>query len=54
MQKNYDVFNALDLMENATFLRELKFGPGDGNLHYYIYNWRCPEMLPNRLAFVLQ
>lgn len=37
---NFDVFNALDLMENKNFLKELKFGIGDGNLQYYLYNWR--------------
>lgn len=36
----YDVFNALDVMENNQFLDQLKFGIGDGHLHYYIYNWR--------------
>ncbi|NXI08510.1 NMT2 tetradecanoyltransferase, partial [Irena cyanogastra] len=42
--KGFDVFNALDLMENKTFLEKLKFGIGDGNLQYYLYNWRCPGM----------
>jgi glycylpeptide N-tetradecanoyltransferase len=27
-----DVFNCLDLMENSSFIKELKFGPGDGKL----------------------
>ncbi|EEC06084.1 N-myristoyl transferase, putative [Ixodes scapularis] len=36
----YDVFNALDLMDNKEFLEKLKFGIGDGNLQYYLYNWR--------------
>ena len=35
---------ALDLMENKTFLEKLKFGIGDGNLQYYLYNWKCPSM----------
>ena len=35
----FDVFNSLDVMENSMFLNELKFGPGDGFLHYYLYNW---------------
>jgi len=39
---NYDVFNALDLMDNKQFLDELKFGIGDGDLQYYLYNWKCP------------
>ena len=29
---NFDVFNALDIMENGTFLKDLKFGIGDGHL----------------------
>ena len=48
-----DVFNALDLMENATFLEELKFGKGDGMLQYYIYNWSCPKMEPGKVGIVL-
>jgi len=37
---NFDVFNALTLMDNAQFLKDLKFGPGDGFLNFYLYNWR--------------
>jgi hypothetical protein len=44
-----DVFNALDLMENAKFLEQLKFGIGDGNLQYYVYNWKCPPMESNKV-----
>ena len=51
---DFDVFNALDLMENAEFLEKLKFGIGDGNLQYYIYNWRCPSMQPKEVGLVLQ
>ncbi|XP_017773407.1 PREDICTED: glycylpeptide N-tetradecanoyltransferase [Nicrophorus vespilloides] len=50
----FDVFNALDLMDNDQFLDPLKFGIGDGNLQYYLYNWRCPSMAPNRIGLVLQ
>lgn len=35
----FDVFNALSLMDNALFLEDLKFGKGDGQLHYYLYNY---------------
>ena len=39
--KSYDVFNALDVQEQTKeIMTELKFGVGDGNLHYYLYNWR--------------
>ena len=34
--KGYDVFNALDVMQNKAFHEELKFGMGDGNLHLVI------------------
>ncbi|KAL9043790.1 MAG: hypothetical protein Q9214_003034, partial [Letrouitia sp. 1 TL-2023] len=37
---NFDVFNALTLLDNPLFLEQLKFGPGDGQLHYYLYNYR--------------
>ncbi|KAG8313078.1 glycylpeptide N-tetradecanoyltransferase [Homalodisca vitripennis] len=50
----FDVFNALDLMENKEFLETLKFGIGDGNLQYYLYNWRCPPVAPNKIGLVLQ
>jgi glycylpeptide N-tetradecanoyltransferase len=38
--KGHDVFNALELGDNPSFLKDLKFGPGDGTLNYYLYNWR--------------
>lgn len=38
---NFDVFNALTLMDNNLFLEEQKFGPGDGQLHYYLYNYNA-------------
>lgn len=40
-------------MENVTFLQELKFGKGDGNLQYYLYNWKCPSMEPSKVGLVL-
>ncbi|XP_048234063.1 glycylpeptide N-tetradecanoyltransferase 1-like [Ricinus communis] len=53
-RKDFDVFNALDVMHNESFLRELKFGPGDGKLHYYLYNYRIRQTLkPAELGLVL-
>lgn len=37
----FDVFNALTLMDNALFLEQQKFGAGDGQLHYYLFNYRA-------------
>jgi len=48
-----DVFNCLNVMDNKTFLLDLKFGPGDGYLHYYLYNWKCPKMEPGDVGLVL-
>lgn len=39
--KGYDVLNALTLMDNPLFLKELKFGMGDGLLHFYVFNYRA-------------
>jgi len=50
---DFDVFNALNVMENEEFLKPLKFGIGDGHLQYYLYNWRCPEMKPSNVGLVL-
>jgi hypothetical protein len=38
-------------MDNKEFLEKLKFGVGDGNLQYYIYNWKCPQMNPEKVEF---
>jgi len=52
-QDGFDVFNALDVMDNQKFLRELKFGIGSGHLQYYLFNWRCPLMPPHKVGIVL-
>ncbi|KAL4754181.1 Glycylpeptide N-tetradecanoyltransferase [Aspergillus terricola var. indicus] len=36
----FDVFNALTSHHNPLFLEQLKFGAGDGQLHFYLYNYR--------------
>ena len=52
-QNNFDVFNALDVMENETFLKDLKFGIGDGRLQYYFYNYRVKGINPSDVGMVL-
>merc|ERR1711972_1143911 len=52
-QNDFDVFNALNVRENDQFLKELKFGIGDGFLQYYLYNWRCPKIEPGGIGLVL-
>ena len=52
-QKGFDVYNALNIMENEQVFTELLFGSGDGSLKYYFYNYQCPEIKPDNLALVL-
>lgn len=39
-QEGFDVLNSLTTLDNNLFLSDLKFGPGDGFLRWYLYNWR--------------
>ena len=51
---NFDLFNSLDIMRNQEFIERLKFMPGDGYLHYYLYNWNVnKKFAPNEIGFLL-
>ena len=55
-ETEYDVFNCLNVMDNMKFLQELKFGAGDGSLHFYMFNYilKAPGYLEaSKLATVL-
>lgn len=39
-QFGVDVFNALTCQDNPLFIKDAKFGPGDGSLNYYLFNYR--------------
>jgi glycylpeptide N-tetradecanoyltransferase len=50
----FDVFNALDVMDNDHTFKDLQFGVGNGNLHYYLYNWRINQNLePKDVGIIL-
>ncbi|RVE59498.1 hypothetical protein OJAV_G00189130 [Oryzias javanicus] len=51
--KGFDIFTAFDVMDNASFLEKLKFAVSDKSLHYYLYNWTCPWMSPDKIGLVL-
>lgn len=53
-QRGFDVFIALDVMRNKAFLEPLKFTQGDNTTHYYLYNWKCPNITPDKVTTVLQ
>lgn len=52
-QNDFDVFNALDLARHGEFFKDLKFHIGDGELHYYLYNWKCRPLANNTNSLVL-
>uniref|UniRef100_A0A3P9I4L5 Glycylpeptide N-tetradecanoyltransferase n=1 Tax=Oryzias latipes TaxID=8090 RepID=A0A3P9I4L5_ORYLA len=49
----FDIFTAFDVMDNAIFLEKLKFTVSDKSLHYYLYNWMCPWMSPDKVLHAL-
>ncbi|WEL38286.1 N-myristoyl transferase [Encephalitozoon hellem] len=48
-----DVFNCLNMMGNLSFLRNLGFYPGTGELRYYLYNWSSGEVPKEKVFFIL-
>ncbi|XP_076153971.1 glycylpeptide N-tetradecanoyltransferase 1b [Alosa pseudoharengus] len=52
--RGFDVFTALDVMENRSVMDQLKFCPADGRMHYYLYNWRCPGLTTDKVGLVLK
>ena len=49
----FDVYNALNVMENGEVFDNLLFGRGDGSLKYYLYNYAVQEVEPKELGIVL-
>lgn len=52
-RNNFDVFNALEVMDNKSVFADLKFGEGDGTLKYYLYNWKCASFDTSMVGIVL-
>ncbi|XP_061765561.1 glycylpeptide N-tetradecanoyltransferase 2-like isoform X1 [Nerophis ophidion] len=51
--KGLDIFVVLDVMDNRSFLEKLKFSMSGKDLNYYLYNWMCPRMSPDKVGIVL-
>lgn len=51
--EGFDVFNCVEVMRNSSFLDELLFREGDGDLNYYLYNWECPTLSPRDVGVVM-
>lgn len=52
-KEGFDVFNALNIMDNEEAFETLRFGRGAGSLHYYLFNYRLPNIEPEKIAMVL-
>lgn len=52
-RNGFDVFNALSLARHEEFFKELKFHVGDGELNYYLYNWKCRPISSEKNALIL-
>lgn len=52
-KEGFDVFNALDIMDNKEVFEELRFKKGEGNLYYYFFNYRLPNLNPDDIGIVL-
>ncbi|XP_061612300.1 glycylpeptide N-tetradecanoyltransferase 2-like isoform X2 [Phyllopteryx taeniolatus] len=51
--KGFDIVIAADVMDTKSFLERLKFSFSGKRLHYYLYNWRCPRLSPDKVGMVL-
>jgi glycylpeptide N-tetradecanoyltransferase len=53
--EGFDVYNALDIMDNKSVFEDLLFKPGDGFLQYYMYNWKLhgTHLQPGQIGKVL-
>jgi glycylpeptide N-tetradecanoyltransferase len=47
-----DVYNMMDVMDNAEVFKPLLFDEGTGSLSYYLYNYLCPAIVPDDVGLV--
>jgi glycylpeptide N-tetradecanoyltransferase len=52
-KEGFDVFNALNIMDNEDVFEELRFKKNEGKLHYYLFNYKLPNMEPSEVAITL-
>jgi hypothetical protein len=51
-QKNIDVVNCLDQMDNDIFLNKLNFKQGSGKINFYFWNKRCPSFTNKDISLI--
>ncbi|PIA16226.1 N-myristoyl transferase [Coemansia reversa NRRL 1564] len=52
-EADFDVVNCVDMMDNSLFTQDLKFGPGDGYLRYYLFNYMARPIEAKKVGFVM-
>ena len=53
LAQGFDMMNALDVFQNSQVLTESGFLPGDGRLHYYLFNWMMQPISHEQVGFLL-
>jgi glycylpeptide N-tetradecanoyltransferase len=51
--EGFDLYSALNVMDNESIFQDLMFGIGSNSLKYYFYNYQLPSITPNELGIVL-
>lgn len=52
-QLNFDVVNCLDIMDNKSFLNDLKFVEGNGHLLYFLHNMNYEKIESSKIGLIL-
>ncbi|OLY81108.1 Glycylpeptide N-tetradecanoyltransferase [Smittium mucronatum] len=52
-KENLDVLNCVNVLDNGMIIDDLKFGQGDGKLHYYFYNYVVNGLKPNDVGLTM-
>jgi glycylpeptide N-tetradecanoyltransferase len=52
-KKKMDMVNVMKQYDNDKFIDKLKFKEGNGELNFYFYNWKCPQIEQNDMAIVM-
>ena len=45
--------NCLEILDNSLFLQDLRFGRGDGDLNYYLYNYKAKHFESKKIGLVM-
>ncbi|OMJ16714.1 Glycylpeptide N-tetradecanoyltransferase [Smittium culicis] len=52
-RENFDVLNCVNTLDNGMILDQLRFGAGDGKLHYYFYNYVANGLKPSDVGLTM-